>query len=88
IHEAPPEQRLDLAFRLVLARLPRDFERKKLSASLQFFKDHFASEPEAARKLLSQGDSASDPNIPAPELAAWTAVASLILNLDETVTKE
>lgn len=88
IHEAPPEQRLDLAFRLVLARLPKDFERKKLSASLQFFKDHFASESEAARKLLSQGDSASDPNIPAPELAAWTAVASLILNLDETVTKE
>jgi hypothetical protein len=29
----------------------------------------------------------SDASIPAPELAAWTMVASEMLNLDETMTK-
>ena len=35
----------------------------------------------------SVGEKKSDASIPAPELAAWTMVASEMLNLDETVTK-
>jgi hypothetical protein len=33
------------------------------------------------------GDSPADTNLPAPELAAWTLVASQVLNLDESLTK-
>jgi hypothetical protein len=42
----------------------------------------------AAAKYLSQGESRHDPNLDAKELAAYATVASLILNLDATVTKE
>jgi hypothetical protein len=37
---------------------------------------------------LSEGEHPRDETLDAAELAAYTAVASLILNLDETVTKE
>ncbi len=88
IHETTPDKRLDLAFRLLLARGPSVLEQRKLSSSLNYYKDHFSSEPEAAAKLVRQGESVSDTRIPVAELAAYTAVASLILNLDEAVTKE
>ena len=41
----------------------------------------------AALALLAVGESGRDERLPAMELAAWTIVASVILNLDETVTK-
>jgi hypothetical protein len=37
--------------------------------------------------LIGVGEMRSDPKIPASELAAWTMVASEMLNLDETITK-
>jgi hypothetical protein len=40
-----------------------------------------------ARSLLAVGASKPDSSIPAVELAAWTAVANIILNMDETITK-
>lgn len=39
-------------------------------------------------KLLTQGDSARDEQLPVSELAAYSTVASLLLNLDETITKQ
>jgi hypothetical protein len=88
IREAPPKDRLDLAFRLVLARAPNASEREKLSAAAAFYKDHFASKTNAAAEFTAVGDSKADPKIAAPELAAWTAISSALLNLDEAVTKE
>jgi hypothetical protein len=38
-------------------------------------------------KLLAVGESPRDEKLDAPELAAWTMVATTVLNLDETVTK-
>jgi Protein of unknown function (DUF1553)/Protein of unknown function (DUF1549)/Concanavalin A-like lectin/glucanases superfamily len=80
--------RLDQAFLSVLGRQPKPAERDKLATSLAFYKDHFASKPEAATKFTTFGDSKPAPGIEAPELAAWTALCSAILNLDEAVTKE
>jgi hypothetical protein len=37
--------------------------------------------------LIATGETAPDPDLPVPELAAWTLVASQILNLDETLTR-
>ena len=50
-------------------------------------KEHFADNPKDARSLVSLGEAKRDSSIPEPELAAWTIVASEMLNLDETVTK-
>jgi hypothetical protein len=86
--EAEGDDRLVHAFRLVLARTPNEAERKKLISSLAYYMNRFQADPKAASKLITQGDAPPDPAIPVPELAAYTAVASLILNLDETVTKE
>ncbi|MDB6058859.1 MAG: hypothetical protein JWO95_2703, partial [Verrucomicrobiales bacterium] len=41
----------------------------------------------AAEKLISIGDSAVDKKVDAADLAAYTMVASLLLNLDETLNK-
>ena len=43
---------------------------------------------EAAQKLIASGESKPDANFPATELAAQTSLALLLLNLDETLTKE
>ena len=39
-------------------------------------------------KLVAVGESPRDKRLDAAELAAWTTVASVILNLDETITKQ
>ena len=49
---------------------------------------HYVADTEAARKLIAVGESKADPNIRPVELAAYTVVARILLNLDETMTKE
>jgi hypothetical protein len=48
----------------------------------------FRRDRQGALKLLSVGESPRDARLDAVELAAWTTVASAILNLDETLTKQ
>lgn len=88
IHDAKPPQRIDYAFRLVLSRHPSEAEAGKLAAALAFYRDHFSSRGNAAGEFTAVGDSKSDTRIAPTDLAAWTAVCSAILNLDEAVTKE
>jgi hypothetical protein len=88
--EAPsdPGKRIAYAFRLATARAPktqeiqvlRDLEEKELAV--------YRHDPEAARKLLSIGESPVDTKIDPSEFAAWMTISSSILNLDETVTKQ
>ena len=58
----------------------RDLEEKELAT--------YRHDPEAARKLLSIGESPIDPKLDPSEFAAWMTVSSSILNLDETITKQ
>jgi hypothetical protein len=58
-----------------------------LTGSFDRMQKHYAADPKAANALIGTGEKKSDSSIPAPELAAWTMVASEMLNLDETVTK-
>jgi hypothetical protein len=53
----------------------------------QHFLTHYQDDPADARALLTVGQSKPDKKIPPAELAAWTLVASEILNLDESLTK-
>jgi hypothetical protein len=84
---APPE-RIAYGFRLATAREPNDRESSILLRGFHNFLDRYKTSPQAARELLSQGESKADPALDPPELAAYASVASQILNLDETVTKE
>jgi hypothetical protein len=47
----------------------------------------FGTDQEKATTLLSAGDSERDASLPADQHAAWTVVASLLLNLDEVMTR-
>jgi len=84
---ASPDERIAFAFRLATARKPNADE----SAVLRKIYDQqlavYRSNAEAATKLLSVGESPRDDKLDPIDLAAWTTVASTILNLDETITK-
>ena len=80
-------QRLALAFRSVTARVPDTTERALLAEELAKHRTHFAAARADAEKVLSSGESGPVAAQPAPEVAAWTMVANLLLNLDETITR-
>jgi hypothetical protein len=79
--------RLDHAFRLVLARAPKPEETAILLRLLAEQRRHFEQSETAANQLLRIGEHSIPAGMPASELAAWTVVASTLLNLDETITK-
>jgi hypothetical protein len=83
-----PEERITLAFRLALARRPRNEELRVLLAGLQDYLGRFLANRQGALELLGAGESPRDERLHVEELAAYTAVAGLILNLDEVITKE
>jgi hypothetical protein len=58
-----------------------------LEESFNEMRKHYAADPKSARSLVKIGESKRDASIPEAELAAWTMVASEMLNLDETVNK-
>jgi hypothetical protein len=78
------EERLTFAFRCCVARPPCERERQVLLELLERNRRSYAFRSEAAKKLAGTGVK----GIPAFEVAAWTIVANVLLNLDETVTKE
>jgi hypothetical protein len=83
-----PEQRIDLAFRLVLARRPTAEEGRVLRAGLERVRGQFARDPAAARKYLAAGEWRGSHALDPVEHAAYAALCSAILNLDEALTKE
>jgi len=84
---ASPYDRLKYAYRLALSRLPKQAEMDVLMTVLNQQRAAFHKDPAAAMKLLSVGESKRNEKLDAGELAAWTTVASVVLNLDETMTK-
>ncbi len=83
-----PRERIAHLFRLVVARRPTVAELETLLAAYERHLAHYREHPQAAAELLTIGESriagAFDPS----ELAAYAAVAGVVLNLDEAVTKE
>jgi len=51
------------------------------------FLERYQADPESARKAIHVGESAPRSGLPETELAAYTLTANLLLNLDETVTR-
>jgi hypothetical protein len=83
-----PAERLTFAFRLATARRPRPVELQILCAGLDEHRKRYRGDRPAALALLQAGEAPRDESLDAGELAAYTAMASLILNLDETITKD
>lgn len=86
-HAKEPTERLRFAFRLATARAPSEREQTILTRVLERQRAKYAADRPAALKLLRVGESSHDEALPPSELAAYTIVASVILNLDEVVTK-
>lgn len=88
--DGPPgiDQKLRQAFRLAVARRPAADDLEVLRALYQEEFERFSSDPAAATKLASQGSAPAWPGLEARDVAVWTSLASVLLNLDETVMRE
>ncbi|HLF95041.1 MAG TPA: DUF1553 domain-containing protein, partial [Planctomycetota bacterium] len=85
---AAGRERAAFAFRLAAARRPSERELDILARRYEALRERFSKDPAAAAKLVRAGESKLDTTLDAAELAACTGVASVILNLDEVLTKE
>ena len=79
--------RLDAMALRVLSRPLAPTEHAALKPVVRDLRAHYAADAKASKALVAVGDSAPNPSIPAPELAAWTMVANLFFNLDEALNK-
>ncbi len=82
------KSRVTYAFRLATARTPTGKEIKVLRTLLDGRLAAFRKDRQSALKLLGVGESRRDNRLDVAELAAYTTVASVIFNLDETITKQ
>jgi Protein of unknown function (DUF1553)/Protein of unknown function (DUF1549)/Planctomycete cytochrome C len=80
--------RLVFAFRAATCRLPNDPELQVLRRRYRSQFDRFQADGDAASKLISAGQYPRDAALAESELAAWTAIANMLLNLDEVLTRE
>jgi hypothetical protein len=83
-----PSQRIEYACKLALARAPKPAEAPALARALDHYTARYRDDPKAAIEALRQGESARDQTLEPAELAAYAAVAGIILNLDEVITRE
>ncbi|MCC6588057.1 MAG: DUF1553 domain-containing protein [Bryobacterales bacterium] len=83
-----PEDRIAFAYRRVLLRKPMQQELLVLKKAAAQQMDIYKADPKAAEKLLKTGEMKVDEQLNRVELAAWTNVVSMILSLDEAITKE
>jgi Protein of unknown function (DUF1553) len=80
--------RIAWAFRLATSRWPDEKEKQVLLENHQSQFEYFRGDPREAEKLLAVGEKRNSPKFDTAELAAYAATASLILNLDEVITKQ
>ncbi len=85
------ENRIVYAFRRCVSRTPTTEEKAELLKLLSKQKERFAR-ADAKPWELAANDPAHPPHLPKDatpaEAAAWTVVSRVLLNLDETITKE
>jgi hypothetical protein len=77
--------RIRYAFQVCVAREPKPQEQQRLEQFLARQRDDFQTHPEEAKEAVS---GAVPEGVTTPELAAWSAVSRVLLNLDEFITRE
>ena len=88
LQENRDEERINLAFRLATSRYPNEAEQTILHERLNILRTQYENDQESADKLLAVGDSERNLDLDLVEHAAFTGMCSLILNLDETLSKQ
>ena len=83
-----PQERIGYGYRLATAHELKPESHEILVGSYRHYLDNFQTDRRAALELVRQGESERDQALDVAQLASYTTVASLILNLDETITKE
>ena len=81
------EQKLDSAFEKALARDVKPKEKDSLLKFLDLQREYYRSNNEDSKKLLAIGIAPAPKNFQPAELAAWTQVCRVVLNLHETITR-
>lgn len=81
------EERITFLYLTLLSRRPDAEELRLVSDNLEQQRKLYQSDPAAARKLVTTGESKPRGVAQAEETAAWTMVANLLLNLDETLNR-
>jgi hypothetical protein len=79
--------RLDFAFRRAMQRAIRPAEATLLDELLAKHHEHYRQNVDAAQQLLTVGDRKPSSDLPPAELAAWTSITRIILNLHEVITR-
>ncbi len=87
LHSKTPSQTLDHITLSVLSRKLNDAERTVAMSNFETLHEHYKEQPKLSEKLLTVGNSRPNKDIDTAKLAAWTMVASQVLNLDEALTK-
>jgi hypothetical protein len=82
-----PGQRVRWAWRTVLTRAPEEREAAVLERFYRQSLAHYQNDRKAAEALLSVGQAPRPADIDPAELAAWTAVARALFNLNEAITR-
>jgi hypothetical protein len=85
---ATEADRIAWAWRTALSRPPDQREAAALSRLYRQSRERYAADPAAAGQLLGVGLAPRPGDLDAADLAAWTAVARAILNLNEAITRE
>ena len=83
-----PEARVAFAYRLATAHRPRPEAQAVLVDGFHHHLDRYQTDRSSALQLVSAGEHPRDETLDIAELASYTMVANLILNLDRTITKE
>jgi hypothetical protein len=81
------EDRINNMFLAATSRPPSDEEQTVFKTLIRDLRTRYKQQPALADELIATGETAADPRIKPIELAVWTAVANVILSLDETITR-
>ncbi len=85
--KADDETRIRHALKLALSREPRKGEVESLKKLLEKQREHYQGKPDGAKSLIASGQTGSSLEGNSTELAAWTQLCRVILNLHETITR-
>ena len=88
VYGSSDEERLIFAFRTVLSRIPTTRERAVLAELFQLERSRYLADPQAAATVISHGAAPRQSTADPVDVAAWMAVATTLLNLDEAITRE
>ena len=83
-----PDLAIRSGYRLTIGRNPAPAELKIMTRTHTNFLSHYTKNPSEAELLLATGETQRNRKIPAVDLAAMTMIANILLNLDETISKE